>query len=63
MNEPLMLAVLLLVTFVWLSVIAIIYLHRMRCPWYLIIPVSVLVGMVIYITTSLTLDVILIATL
>lgn len=63
MNEPLMLAVLLLVTFVWLSVIAIIYLHRMRCPWYLIVPVSVLVGMVIYITTRLTLDVILIATL
>lgn len=63
MDEPLMLAVLILVTFVWLSVIAIIYLHRMRCPWYLIVPVSVLVGMVIYITTRLTLDVILIATL
>ena len=63
MYEPLMLAVLILVTFVWLSVIAIIYLHRMRCPWYLIIPVSVLVGMVIYITTRLTLDVILVTTL
>ena len=63
MDESLMLAILILVTFVWLSVIAIIYLHRMRCPWYLIIPVSVLVGMVIYITTRLTLDVILIATL
>ena len=63
MDEALMLAVLILVTFVWLSVIAIIYLHRIRCPWYLIIPVSVLVGMIIYITTRLTLDVILIATL
>ena len=58
-----MLAVLILVTFVWLSVIAIIYLHRMRCPWYLIIQVSALVGMVIYITTRLTLDVFIIATL
>lgn len=63
MDESLMLAILILVTFVWLSVIAIIYLHRIRCPWYLIIPVSVLVGMIIYITTRLTLDVILIATL
>ena len=44
MDEPLMLAVLILVTFVWLSVVAIIYLHRMRYPWYLVIPVSVLVG-------------------
>lgn len=63
MDEPIMLAVLMLITFVWLSAVAIIYLHRMRCPWYLIIPVSVLVGMVIYITTKLTLDVILVATL
>ena len=58
-----MLAVLILVTFVWLSVIAIIYLHRMRCPWYLIIQVSALVGMVIYITTKLDLSAVFIVTL
>ena len=63
MDEPLMLAVLILVTFVWLSVVAIIYLHRMHCPWYLIVPVSALIGMVIYITTKLALDVILVGTL
>lgn len=63
MDEYLMLAILILVTFVWLSVIAIIYLHRMRCPWYLIVPVSALIGMVIYITTKLALSAVFIVTL
>ena len=63
MDEPLMLAILILVTFVWLSVIAIIYLFRMRCPWYLIVPVSALIGMVIYITTKLVLSAVFIVTL
>lgn len=63
MDESSMLALLLLVTFVWLSIVAIIYLLRVRCPWYLIIPVCVLTGMVIYITTKLTLSAVFIATL
>ena len=63
MDEHLMLPLLLLVTFIWLAIVAAFYLFRMHCPWYLIVPVSALVVMVIYITTKLTLSAVFIATL
>ena len=46
MDEHLMLVLLLLVTFIWLAIVAVFYLFRMHCPWYLIVPVSALIGMV-----------------
>ena len=63
MEEHLILALLLLATFIWLAIVAVFYLFRMHYPWYLIIPVSVLVGMVIYITTKLALSAVFIVTL
>lgn len=63
MDEHLMLALLLLVTFIWLAIVAAFYLFRMHCPWYLIVPVSALIGMVIYITTKLVLSAVFIVTL
>lgn len=56
METHLLVALLLMVTFIWIFGVAIIYLYKHECPWYLLLPVFILVGIVIYITTVMTLN-------
>lgn len=54
METHLIVALLLLVTFIWIFGVAIVYMYRHSCPWYLLLPIFILVGIIIYITTMLT---------